>query len=65
MSIHPTLTNEEIKYLIDAVKQLAKNHQEWSKDYTVDFASGTIKSNIANIEDAIEQKIDDCLTNFG
>ncbi len=64
MSIHPTLTNEEINYLIDGVKQLAANYQEWSKEYTVDYATGTITSNIDNIEKDIEQKIDDCLTNF-
>ncbi|WP_111878221.1 aminotransferase class V-fold PLP-dependent enzyme [Aequorivita sp. CIP111184] len=33
MSIHPTTTNEEIKYVCDSIKQLAENFSEWSKDY--------------------------------
>lgn len=33
MSIHPTTTNEEIKYVCDAIISLAKNHKEWGKDY--------------------------------
>ncbi|MBL7885683.1 MAG: aminotransferase class V-fold PLP-dependent enzyme [Flavobacterium sp.] len=33
MSIHPTTTSEEIKYVCDSIKNLAKNHKEWSNDY--------------------------------
>lgn len=34
MSIHPTTTSEEIKYVCDSIEALAKHHKEWSKDYT-------------------------------
>lgn len=33
MSIHPTTTNEEIKFVCDSIKSLAANHEEWAKDY--------------------------------
>lgn len=33
MSIHPTTTNEEIRYVCDSIKALAENHSEWAKDY--------------------------------
>ena len=33
MSIHPTTTNAEIKFVCDSIKALAENHQEWAKDY--------------------------------
>ncbi|WP_372937985.1 aminotransferase class V-fold PLP-dependent enzyme [Seonamhaeicola sp.] len=33
MSIHPTMTNEEINFICNAIKQVAENHSEWSKDY--------------------------------
>ncbi|QRM90663.1 aminotransferase class V-fold PLP-dependent enzyme [Lacinutrix sp. WUR7] len=33
LSIHPTLTCKEIKYICDSVKALAENHEAWSKDY--------------------------------
>ena len=33
MSIHPTTTNAEIKYVCDSIKSLAENHQDWKIDY--------------------------------
>ncbi|VAV85918.1 Cysteine desulfurase [hydrothermal vent metagenome] len=33
MSIHPTTTNEEVALVCNGIKDLAKNHEEWSKDY--------------------------------
>jgi selenocysteine lyase/cysteine desulfurase len=33
MSIHPTMTNEEILYILDSIRETAKNYKEWEKDY--------------------------------
>jgi selenocysteine lyase/cysteine desulfurase len=33
MSIHPTQTNEEIIFIIEAIEALVLNREEWSKDY--------------------------------
>jgi selenocysteine lyase/cysteine desulfurase len=33
MSIHPTQTDEEIVYILDAIEALALHKEEWSKDY--------------------------------
>ncbi len=33
MSIHPTMSNREIEYLLAAVKDMAKYFEDWSKDY--------------------------------
>jgi selenocysteine lyase/cysteine desulfurase len=33
MSIHPTTTNAEIRFVCDSIKALAENHEEWAKDY--------------------------------
>ncbi|WP_298393347.1 aminotransferase class V-fold PLP-dependent enzyme [Flavobacterium sp.] len=33
MSIHPTTTSEEIKYVCDSIKELAQHHKEWESDY--------------------------------
>ncbi|MFP2994638.1 aminotransferase class V-fold PLP-dependent enzyme [Spongiivirga sp. MCCC 1A20706] len=53
MSIHPTMTCEEIKYVCKSIKTLAENHEEWAKDYKynpsnnefehIDFKSGTLE----------------------
>src|SRR5690606_14219458 len=33
MSIHPTTTNDEVDYILNSIKEVALNHQEWAKDY--------------------------------
>ncbi|WP_456441311.1 aminotransferase class V-fold PLP-dependent enzyme [Psychroserpens sp.] len=33
MSIHPTTTTEEMNFVCEGIKSLAKNHKEWAKDY--------------------------------
>lgn len=33
MSIHPTTTNAEIKFVCESIKALASNHKEWAVDY--------------------------------
>ena len=40
MSIHPVMTDDELDYILDAVKQLCENHREWTKDYEIDRHSG-------------------------
>lgn len=34
MSLHPTSTNEEVAYILEAIKELANQHREWALDYT-------------------------------
>ena len=36
MSIHPTTTNEEIKFVCDSIKSLSENHKNWALDYNYD-----------------------------
>jgi len=36
LSIHPTMTNEELVFICNAIDAVAKNHKEWAKDYTYD-----------------------------
>lgn len=33
LSLHPTMTNDELYLMADALKQISKNHKEWEKDY--------------------------------
>jgi selenocysteine lyase/cysteine desulfurase len=33
MSIHPTTTSEEIRFVCDSIKELAANHKQWQNDY--------------------------------
>ena len=34
VSLHPTMTDEELDFVIDATKQIAENIDEWKKDYS-------------------------------
>ncbi len=37
LSIHPTITNEEVGFICNSLKTLANNIEEWSKDYKYDM----------------------------
>jgi len=34
LSLHPTMTNEELYFITDAIQQVQKNHTDWGNDYT-------------------------------
>ena len=36
LSIHPTVTNKEIEFICNALKELVKNIDDWSKEYRYD-----------------------------
>ncbi len=36
LSVHPTMTNAEIDFIMDAIELTASHFQEWMKDYTYD-----------------------------
>jgi len=33
VSVHPTTTDEELDYILDAIEKIVKNRGEWEKDY--------------------------------
>ena len=33
MSTHPTMTNDEVHFIMNAIEELSKNHIEWAVDY--------------------------------
>ncbi len=43
VSIHPTLTNEEVEYLGDSIIELAKNHKSMQKGYDSTASCGSIE----------------------
>jgi selenocysteine lyase/cysteine desulfurase len=40
VSLHPTMTNEELLYVINAIKQCNDNAEEWGKDYFQEKQTG-------------------------
>ncbi len=56
MSIHPTMTNEEIHFICDSIKEVANNFQEWGKDYEYNAIKNEfIHKGNYNIEEEITQ----------
>ncbi len=39
LSLHPTMTDDELELFIEAVGEISKNHEEWAKDYRYDKTS--------------------------
>ncbi len=39
VSLHPTMTDEELDFIIDAVTQIAEKHEFWAEDYAYDSAT--------------------------
>jgi len=48
MSIHPTMTNEELNIVIDGLKQIIENISNWSKDYIYDKTKNEFFHHTAN-----------------
>jgi hypothetical protein len=43
LSLHPTMTDEELYFIIDAIKQVQQNHIEWRKAYTYNNKTNEFK----------------------
>ena len=39
LSIHPTMTNKEIDFILHSIESTANNFQDWMKEYTYDPVS--------------------------
>lgn len=57
LSIHPTMTDEEISFIADSVIALAQNHQQWASDYRYDTDTNEFihKTGEVNIENSVDQ----------
>lgn len=36
LSLHPTMTNDELLFIVDAIKETVRNASEWGRDYRYD-----------------------------
>jgi selenocysteine lyase/cysteine desulfurase len=53
LSIHPTTSDAEVAYIINAIKELAANHYIWQKDYT--FVKGQCRHKHYDNNDKLER----------
>jgi selenocysteine lyase/cysteine desulfurase len=57
VSIHPTMTDQEIEFIMSAIEKTASNFREWMTDYYYDTGSNeyVIKTGAANEQDLVEE----------
>jgi selenocysteine lyase/cysteine desulfurase len=51
MSIHPTTTTEEIYFVCESIKALAKQHKSWEEDYEYNFKTNEFAHKMAKHEE--------------
>ena len=62
VSLHPTMTNEEVHFLADSLIELAENFQNWANDYEIDLINGTFSPKINQADKNLKSHIEKCLT---
>jgi len=53
VSLHPTMTDEEVNYIADAISQCVDKYKTWGKEYRFHAASGDyipLRQNEFNID---------------
>ncbi len=63
LSIHPTQTNAEINFLMNSIRQLAENYNDWEKDYIVDTFTGNIRHKEKSYTSELKNNINECFAN--
>ncbi|KQB42705.1 aminotransferase class V-fold PLP-dependent enzyme [Flavobacterium aquidurense] len=55
LSLHPIMTNEELIFICDAIKQVAANYKEWQKNYQHNIATNEYENLLA--KETIEENV--------
>ena len=50
LSLHPTMTNDELNYCLDAIEQIVENREDWSKEYYYDISDNECYPNDKSLE---------------
>jgi selenocysteine lyase/cysteine desulfurase len=45
LSVHPTMTDDELDYILDAIAEVVANIEEWSSEYTYDLSRNEFMHN--------------------
>ncbi len=62
LSLHPTMTDEEVKYIGQSIVELAKKHREWREEYTFDPACLELIPKGDNPDEKIRESITQAIT---
>jgi selenocysteine lyase/cysteine desulfurase len=56
LSLHPTMTTDDLYFTIDAIKKIGKNYKKWAEDYTYDKNINEFTNKKAKRKDAVDYK---------
>ena len=59
LSLHPTMTDAELQYILEGIRHIAENHRKYAADYAADYVHGAFRH---RAETGAEQK--DLLENW-
>jgi len=62
VSLHPTMTEEEVLFIADGIAELAKNHEEWSAGYSFDPSYSCLTSKVGDSDDLLKESMTNILT---
>jgi selenocysteine lyase/cysteine desulfurase len=54
LSLHPTMTTDDLYFTIDAIKKIGKNHKKWEQDYKYDKHTNEFTHKKANHKYAVD-----------
>lgn len=61
VSLHPTMTNEEVAFIGESIQALAENFKEWGKDYDFTPCQNTLELEKDSSENIIKSKMDEAI----
>jgi len=62
ISLHPTMTDEEVNYIAESIQSLAKNHMDWREEYDFDPACLELVPKGVNTDEQIRASMQSALT---
>ncbi|MEL7145102.1 MAG: aminotransferase class V-fold PLP-dependent enzyme [Bacteroidota bacterium] len=62
VSLHPTMTDEEVHYIADCIVELAARHTVWSAEYSYDFACGGETTKDESVDYQLKSAVTNSLT---
>jgi selenocysteine lyase/cysteine desulfurase len=62
ISLHPTMTDEEVIYIAESIRSLAENHRDWREEYDFDPACLELVPKGSNPDQDVRDAIYDALT---
>ena len=62
VSLHPTMTDKEVEFIGEGIKELAENHQKWRDEYLFDPSCADLEPREFNPDLEIKEKITRTLT---